>query len=90
MLNPLLCEQLKEEARPRIAIEALLELRQILDLQPGLISFHQNRCCAESSSGGHDAQQPEFGLSPAETPLRERGGLGGASRGGARTLSKPV
>ena len=90
MLNPLFCEQLKDEARPRIAVAAFLELRRILDLQPLLNPIHQSRRCAKSPGGGANAQQRPSGLSPAETPLREQRGLDGASRRSAGTLSKPV
>jgi hypothetical protein len=48
MLSPLVCEQLKEEAEPRIAIAALQELRQLIDIQPLLTSVGEFLDQAES------------------------------------------
>lgn len=72
MLSPLVCEQLKEEAEPRIAIAALQELRQLIDIQPLLTSVSELLDRAESPVGGPHAQPQEYGPSPAETPLRDR------------------
>lgn len=90
MLSPLVCEQLKEEAEPRIAIAALQELRQLIDIQPLFTSVGEFLDRAKSPAGGSHAQPQECGLSPAETPLRDRRGLERASRTGARRLSKSV
>jgi hypothetical protein len=90
MLSPLVCEQLKEEVEPRIAIASLRELRQLIDIQPLFASMRKTRRSAESPSGGPRAQQSECGLSPEKTSLRDRSSLGGAFRAGARKLSKPV
>ena len=90
MLSPLVCEQLKEEAEPRIAIAALQELRQLIDIQPLLTSVGEFLDGAESPVGGPHAQPQECGLSPAETPLRDRRDLDRTSRTGARSLSKSV
>ena len=90
MLSPLVCEQLKEESEPRIAIAALQELRQLIDIQPLFVSLRKTRCSAESPSGGPYAQQSECGLSPEKTPLRDGSSLRDASRAGARKPSKPV
>ena len=38
MLDPLACAQLTEEARPRICLSALRNLRELLDQQPLLAS----------------------------------------------------
>ena len=90
MLSPLVCEQLKEEAEPRIAIAALQELRRLLDIQPLVTRVRKPRCCAESSAGGAHAQQQECWLSAEKTSLRDRTSLGRASRADTRKLSKPV
>jgi hypothetical protein len=63
MLSPLVCEQLKEEAEPRIAITALQELRQLIDIQPLLTSVGEFLDRAESPVGGPDAQPQECGPS---------------------------
>jgi len=36
MLDPLACAQLTDEARPRICVSALCDLRELLDQQPRL------------------------------------------------------
>ena len=90
MLSPLVCEQLKEEAEPRIAIAALQELRQLIDIQPLLTSVSEFLDRAESPVGGPHAQPQECGPSPAETPLRDRRDLDRTSRTGTRRLSKSV
>lgn len=90
MLSPLMCEQLKEEAEPRIALAALQELRQLIDIQTSLASVSEFRGRAESPIGGPHAQPQEFKLSPAETPFRDRRSLERTSRTGTRRLSKSV
>jgi hypothetical protein len=89
MLNPLSCERLIDEAEPRVAISALVELRQLIDSQP-LIPTRDFRSCAQYPTGGQHAQQRESERLAAETSLRGRGGLGHSSGGGPGTLSKPV
>lgn len=90
MLSPLVCEQLKEEAESRIAIAALQELRQLIDIQPLFTSARELRCRAESPLGGPHAQPQESGLPSAETPLRGGRGLEHTSRSGTAGLSKSV
>jgi hypothetical protein len=89
MLNPLSCERLSDEAEPRVAIGALVELRQLIDSQ-SLTSTREFRSCAESSTGGQHVQQRESERLAAEPSLRGRGALGRSSGGGEGTLSKPV
>ena len=43
MLSPLVCEQLKEEAEPRITIAALQELHELIDIQPIFLSLHKDQ-----------------------------------------------
>lgn len=89
MLNPLVCEQLKEEVEPRIAIAALQQLRQLIDIQPLLTSLLVPRDHAESPAGGLHAKKQKRGIAPpAETPLRDRRSLERTSRTDARRLSK--
>lgn len=89
MLNPLVCEQLKQEVEPRIAIAALQQLRQLIDIQPLLTSLVAPRDHAESPAGGLHAQKQKRGVAPpTETPLRDRRSLQRTSRTDARKLSK--
>lgn len=89
MLSPQACERLSDEAEARVAIGALVELRQLIDSQP-LISTPDFRSCAEYPTGGQHAQQREPEHLAVETSLRGRGALGRSSGRGAGTLSKPV
>ena len=38
MLDPVVCQQFRDEPQPRLAISALLELRHLVDSQPLLTS----------------------------------------------------
>ena len=56
MLDPQACDRLSQEQIPRIAIDALLNLRRLIDAQH-IERATRDRICAESASGGQDAQQ---------------------------------
>ena len=56
MLNSQACDRLSQEEKPRIAIDALLELHWLIDAQH-IENATQDHICAESPSGGQDAQQ---------------------------------
>ena len=56
MLTPELCDRLSYEDRPRIDITALLELRRLIDALRVDRGF-ESLVCAESASGGQDAEQ---------------------------------
>ena len=89
MLNPLVCECLTDEKEPRIAIDALWDLRQLLNEQIAA-SATPVSSRAESSTGGENAQR---GLPNAatESPVRkERPDLDRDSQRRSRTLPKPV
>ena len=58
MLKPETCEGLKLEAKPRISVSSLLDVGK-------LIGGHVAHDCAESASGGRDAQQGESGETAA-------------------------
>jgi hypothetical protein len=89
MLDQELSERMTNEVTPRIAIDALVELRRLIDAQP---PTDEVRNCAQSATGGADAQQRESGsaAAAAEASLRRRRGLGTTSRASARTLSNSV
>jgi hypothetical protein len=90
MLSPLVCEQLKEEVEPRIAIAALQELRHLIDIQPLLTSVGESRGRAESPVGGPHAQPQKCEHSPTGTPLRDRRSLERTSRTDTSGVSKSV
>ena len=56
MLTPRICDRMTHEDKPRIAIDALLDLRRLIDAHQ-IRDPTQDRICAESASGGQDAQQ---------------------------------
>ena len=49
MLDPMLCAQLPQESRPRVALRALLELA-------GLIGLHRLPCAGNVSKSGPSSQ----------------------------------
>ena len=77
MLNPQACDRLSQEERPRIAIDALLSLHRLIDAQH-IESATPDRICAESASGGQDAQQ-RSDRAAARAALRGGGDLERAS-----------
>ena len=90
MLTPELCDRLSYEDRPRIDITALLELRRLIDAQ-GVDRGFENLGCAESASGGQDAeQQGKSHRTAAQTAVRGRGDLDRASGIDAGTLPRTV
>src|SRR5262249_32007484 len=72
MLDPVCCQQLTEEAQPRIAVSALCDLRALVDSQSWLVSARLARPSREASraTGGDDAQ-PQ-GVSTDATDLDVR------------------
>ena len=72
MLVPDLCDRLSYEEKPRIGLEALVDLRRLVDSQ-----CVTDGGCAESASGGQDAEQQEGShRGAAEAAVRRRGDLG--------------
>jgi hypothetical protein len=83
MLKPEMCEGLKLEAKPRISVSSLLNVRK-------LIGDNDAHSCAESASGGQDAQQGESSDTAAQDSLRRRRTLEQTTRVGAGELSKSL
>ena len=83
MLKPEDCEDLKLEAKPRISVSSLLNVRKLIvdDAAHG---------CAESASGGRDAQKGESDDTAARDSLRRRRTLDQTARVGAGELSKSL
>src|SRR5215813_4367160 len=74
MLSPEICERLRTEARPGISLDALIELRTLIDGRLPMVAGDR-RGCAESSAGGQDAQPREVGRAAAQASLRRRRAL---------------
>jgi len=89
MLRAETCELLRTEAKPRVSLGALIELRELIDAQPST-GADDMRGCPESSTGGQDAQPREAGRAAAPPSLRRRGRLDGAAGGGPGTLPRPL
>ena len=89
MLIPQVCDRLTDEEEPRISIEALIDLRRLIDAQSRK-KAPETRSCAESPSGGQDAQQRKSHQLAAPAALRGRRDLDEASRTGAGTVPNLV
>ena len=89
MLSPHVCQHLTDQVEPRIAIEALEELRRLIDTQT-LLADRDVCNCAESSAGGNHAQQRGRELPAAGASVRRRRDVERASRAGTGKLSKPL
>ena len=89
MLKPEACEELKVEAKPRISVSALLDVCKLIGAQASAVA-DSSESCAESATGGRDAQQGESGHTPTQAPLRRRRALDDAARSGAGTLSNSL
>src|SRR5215472_15003544 len=85
MLNPQVCDQLKTEDKPRISVGALMDLRRLIDAQ-SFQNAPKDRSCAESPTGGKDAQQRKTDRVATSAALRRRRDLERASRVSARTV----
>ena len=90
MLIPELCDRLSYEDRPGVDITALVELRRIIDDQR-MDRALDGPGCAESASGGQDAEhQGESDRAAAQAAVRGRGDLDRASGIHAGTLPRAV
>jgi hypothetical protein len=89
MLKPEVCQELKIEAKPRISTSALLDLCKLIGTQSSAVSG-DSRLCAESETGGRDAQQGESDHAARQAPFRRQRALGNAARTGAGTLSNAL
>jgi hypothetical protein len=58
MLDPLACQQLTDEVRPRISMAALNDLRALLDSQPFLVTMTTMTKQDGSQHAGGDDGQP--------------------------------
>jgi len=85
MLNPQICDQLKTEDKPRISVDALTDLRRLIDAQ-SFQNAPKDRSCAESPTGGKDARQRKTDRVATSAALRRRRDLERASRISARTV----
>src|SRR5262249_16226210 len=89
MLNPQVCDRFTNEAEPRVSIDALFDLRRLIDAHR-LGRTPQDHGCAESPSGGKNAQQRKSVRVATQAALRGRRDLDRASGIGKRTVPHSV
>jgi hypothetical protein len=89
MLDSEACERLTIEAKPRISLSSLLDLRLLIDTQPSLTTDHTSDH-AESGRGGQDAKPRETGDLAAQPSIRRRRALADVTGAGAGELSSTV
>jgi len=89
MLKPEVCEGLIVEAKPRISLSALVDVCKLTRTQGSAVADNSHSC-AESRTGGRDAQQGESGGMATQAPLRRQPALGEAARSGSGALSKSL
>ena len=89
MLNPKVCDQFTNEAEPRVSIDALFGLRRLIDAHR-LGTPPEDPGCAESPTGGKNAQQRKAGRVAVQAALRGRRDLDRASGIGKGTVPNPV
>ena len=88
MLNPQVCDRFTNEAEP-VSIDALFGLRRLIDAHR-LGKTPEDHGCAESPSGGKNAQQRKANRVAAQAALRGRRDLDRASGIGKGTVPNPV
>jgi hypothetical protein len=89
MLIPEICDRFTIEAEARVSIDALFELRRLLDAHQ-FGKTPQDHSCAESPSGGNHAQQRKSVRVATQAALRGRRDLDRASGIGKGTVPNPV
>jgi hypothetical protein len=89
MLSPQICDQFTNETDPRVSIDALFDLRRLIDAHH-LGKACTDRSCAKSPSGGKDAQQRESVQVATQAALRGRRDLDRASGVGKGTVPDSV
>ena len=89
MLNPQVCDRFTNEAEPRVSIDALFDLRRLIDAHH-LGNASTGHGCAESPSGGKNAQQRKSVQVATQAALRGRRGLDHASGIGKGTVRGSV
>jgi hypothetical protein len=89
MLSPQICDQFANETDPRVSIDALFDLRRLIDAHH-LGKASKDHGCAESPSGGKNAQQRKSVQVATQAALRRRRDLDRASGIGKGTVPNSV
>ncbi len=80
MLDAIFCSQLQQRDHPVIALEALLELAEFIELERLPSSVTDSESGRSPRRGGNDALRTQKRLSSTEVGLCEKGGVGETSR----------
>jgi hypothetical protein len=89
MLSPQVCDRFTNEAEPRISVDALFDLRRLIDAHD-LRKAPKDHSCAKSPSGGKNAQQRKSVHVATQAALRRRRDLDRASGIGKGTVPNSV
>ena len=89
MLIPDICDQFINAVEPRVSIDALFELRRLLDAHR-FGKATRDHSCAESPSGGNHAQQRKSDRVATQAAFRGRRDLDRASGIGKGTVPNSV
>jgi hypothetical protein len=89
MLSAQICDQFTDETDPRVSIDALFDLRRLIDGHH-LGKASKDHGCAESPSGGKNAQQRKSVQVATQAALRRRRDLDRASGIGKGTVPNSV
>jgi hypothetical protein len=90
MLDPVCCQQLTDETRPRIAVSALCTLGELLDSQSGLAttSVVAGRGTPHDT-GGDDARPSRASTDATDADVRPPRGLAGTSSTRPTPMPRP-
>jgi len=80
MLDPVHCGQLRQRDQPSIALEALLELTQLIEMHRLPSPVINSESGPSPQEGGIDAPRTKERLSSTEAGLWEEGAVGQTSR----------
>src|SRR5207247_3030063 len=86
MLDPLVCDHLPDEDRPRLDLPALRSLRALLDAPPRSVSESREDACVTRIPGGSDAQTETGPGRPASVAVSGRSSGDAAVPGGTSML----
>jgi hypothetical protein len=89
MLDSEACERLTIEAKPRISLGSLLDLRLLIDTQPSATADPTSDR-AEYARGGQDAKPRESGDLATQISIRRRRGLANVTGVGSGEVSSAV
>jgi len=88
MFDPVFCSQLQQRDQPSIALEALLDLAQLIEMHRLPSKPSDSESGPSPRTGGIDALRTENILSSAKAALCEKGAVGETSPTQASSLSR--